>query len=523
MDARILLIVAASALALAACERPAKEQPEPTAATPAPSGPAPATQEPGAAAAASFVNRVWTAAESQPVAAGSLRVFLSDGTLVMTSPQETPAFGSWRYADGRLTIVEEGREYPTDILALTEREFRIRMLNPGEPLEIRFVPAEQPPPEAITGAGPAPAPLDTAAPPAVTLLGTAWRLDRLGGAAIRGGAQPTLEFPAEGRAGGQGSCNRFNGIVSVEGNAIMFAGIAATRKACAEAVMRQEDTYLSALREAVRFEADAESLRIFSAGRDEPLRFIAAPAPATPPAAGIQPSSAPQAPSLAGIWTVVGHHIPGTSAMSDGQARQHYGESLRLTASAATSAGTPCREPRYDVESVAVGEYLAAQYRLAPGSLRPLAGKSRMRVMRVSCERVPWAALGGSLLEVDRDRALAPRDGVFFELERDRDFRGLGQEPGWQLEIRKGAEMRLTYDYGKSSAVTPAPRVQLDPKTGTRTFHSASEANDLTVEIVPVGCEDSMSGRPFPATVTVTLNGRSFHGCGESLATPYQG
>jgi uncharacterized membrane protein len=40
---------------------------------------------------------------------------------------------------------------------------------------------------------------------------------------------------------------------------------------------------------------------------------------------------------------------------------------------------------------------------------------------------------------------------------------------------------------------------------------------------VPVGCEDSMSGRPFPATVTVTLNGRSFHGCGESLATPYQG
>jgi uncharacterized membrane protein len=146
-----------------------------------------------------------------------------------------------------------------------------------------------------------------------------------------------------------------------------------------------------------------------------------------------------------------------------------------------------------------------------------------MRVMRVSCERVPWAALGGSLLEVDRDRALAPRDGVFFELERDRDFRGLGQEPGWQLEIRKGAEMRLTYDYGKSSAVTPAPRVQLDPKTGTRTFHSASEANDLTVEIVPVGCEDSMSGRPFPATVTVTLNGRSFHGCGESLATPYQG
>jgi uncharacterized membrane protein len=40
---------------------------------------------------------------------------------------------------------------------------------------------------------------------------------------------------------------------------------------------------------------------------------------------------------------------------------------------------------------------------------------------------------------------------------------------------------------------------------------------------VPVRCEDSMSGRPFAATVTVMLNGRAFRGCGEELATPYQG
>jgi hypothetical protein len=32
-----------------------------------------------------------------------------------------------------------------------------------------------------------------------------------------------------------------------------------------------------------------------------------------------------------------------------------------------------------------------------------------------------------------------------------------------------------------------------------------------------------MSGRDFAATVTVTLNGRTFRGCGENLATPYQG
>jgi uncharacterized membrane protein len=124
---------------------------------------------------------------------------------------------------------------------------------------------------------------------------------------------------------------------------------------------------------------------------------------------------------------------------------------------------------------------------------------------------------------VDRDHALAPWDGAFFELERDRDFRGIGQEPGWQLEIRKGSEMRFIYDYGQTSVATPAPRARVDARTGRQTFQATTEANALTVEIVPVGCEDSMSGKPFPATVTVTLNERTFRGCGEELSTPFEG
>jgi putative lipoprotein len=63
----------------------------------------------------------------------------------------------------------------------------------------------------------------------------------------------------------------------------------------------------------------------------------------------------------------------------------------------------------------------------------------------------------------------------------------------------------------------------VDPGNGTQTYHAVSEANDLKVVIVPVSCADSMSGRPFPATVTVTLNGKAYRGCGEELATPYQG
>jgi len=517
MGIRTVATLAALLLALGSCK---KTEPPPPATTEPAVAPLPAAK------AESFVNRVWEIAESPQADAGALRVFLSDGTLVMTSPNATPAFGSWRYADDRLTIIEEGQEYLTDILELTDSAFRIRMHSPGEPVEIRYAPAKQPPPEAVASTGSAAAPqaaVQPAAPPAsVSLLGTAWRLERLTGAAVQGSSQPTLEFPIEGRASGNGSCNRFNGIVNIQDGAIMFGGLATTRKACAEAVMRQEDAYLSALRESVRFEADAETLTIHSAGREEPLRFVSAPAPAAP-TQGIRPSAAAAISSLTGIWTVVGHHMPGVSALSDAQAKAHHGESLRLTAATAASAGTACSEPRYSPDRVAVEDYLAGQFRLAPGSLKPLAGKRQVEVLQVTCDDSPWTALGATLIQVDRDRALAPWNGVFFELVRDRDFRAVGQEPGWQLEIRKGTEMRLTYDYGKGTAVTPAPRTQLDAQTGTRTLHAQTEANDLRVEIVPVACSDSMSGKAFAATVTVTLNGRTFRGCGESLATPYQG
>ena len=527
MAARTLAMIVISLLALVACDRsdnspsasaPAAESP-PAAESTTSAAPAPAKAE------ASFVNKVWVVTESRQVAPGEFRVFLSDGTLVMTSPHAKPAFGTWNYDDGSLTITEEGRDYPTDILELNESTFRIRMHGPGEPVEILFAPAEQSAPEAVASMMQAaiaePAEVE---PETVPLWGTAWRLENFAGAGVLDRAQATLEFPSEGQASGNGFCNRFNGVVTAEENAIQFGGIAATRKACAEAAMRQEDAYFAALRDAERFELEGESLLIYAANRPEPLRFVAGPAPAERPTSSIEraPAGAGMAPALAGIWTIVAHHIPGKSALSDAEARARYGETLRLTENTAISSGQDCRQPRYSVRQMPGEAYLASEFKLPPGSLRPLRGRGQIQLMEVSCCGAPWSALGAKLFEIDADRALAPWDGVFFELARDRDFRAIGQEPGWQLEIRKAAEMRFTYDYGKSTAVTPATKAQVNSSTGTRTYHAVTEGNDLRVDIVPVRCTDAMSGRPFPATVSVTLNGRSFRGCGEELATPYQ-
>jgi hypothetical protein len=86
-----------------------------------------------------FVNKVWSVQSSNAVASGQLYVFLSAGTLVIASPNGTPALGKWKQQDQTFTIIEEGIAYAVEILELTPDRFRIRMRNPGEPVEMTMV------------------------------------------------------------------------------------------------------------------------------------------------------------------------------------------------------------------------------------------------------------------------------------------------------------------------------------------------------------------------------------------------
>ncbi len=99
----------------------------------------------GQESAAPFTNKVWEVRGSSAGAAGSLYVFLSDGTLVITRAGNKPMTGAWRAeADGTITMVEQGLSYRTEILAATKTELRLRSHNPGEPVEITLAPASSP-------------------------------------------------------------------------------------------------------------------------------------------------------------------------------------------------------------------------------------------------------------------------------------------------------------------------------------------------------------------------------------------
>ena len=106
------------------------------------------------------------------------------------------------------------------------------------------------------------------------LVGTTWQLEDLAGTSALDSVAATLEFPAEGQAAGNASCNRFSGKVTIAGTAITFRPRAVTRMACPEAVMTQESAYLEVLAKAERFHAEGPFLHIYSSAREKPLRFI---------------------------------------------------------------------------------------------------------------------------------------------------------------------------------------------------------------------------------------------------------
>lgn len=101
------------------------------------------------------------------------------------------------------------------------------------------------------------------------------------------------------------------------------------------------------------------------------------------------------------------------------------------------------------------------------------------------------------------------------------DFRAVGQEPGWVLEIRDGVSVHLTLDYGETIVTTPVRSLEIDYAAGTRTYRAAPPTSplSLTVQVADRVCYDAMSGEGFTHKVDVVFDdsGASYTGCGRPL------
>lgn len=90
----------------------------------------------------------------------------------------------------------------------------------------------------------------------------------------------------------------------------------------------------------------------------------------------------------------------------------------------------------------------------------------------------------------------------------------LGQEPGWMVDLEPGGDLRVVARYGADTIIVVAPEPTTD-STGARVYRASSADHDVAVTVEDEPCRGAMSGKPFPMTVTLELDGEPFRGCGE--------
>ena len=101
---------------------------------------------------------------------------------------------------------------------------------------------------------------DAAAAPLI--LESSWRVVEIAGEPVAEGVVPTLAIDAEGGISGSGGCNRYFGSAEIDGEQIDLGDIGATRMACPEPAMGEDQRYLQALDAVASWQLDADELTL---------------------------------------------------------------------------------------------------------------------------------------------------------------------------------------------------------------------------------------------------------------------
>lgn len=98
------------------------------------------------------------------------------------------------------------------------------------------------------------------------------------------------------------------------------------------------------------------------------------------------------------------------------------------------------------------------------------------------------------------------------------DFRAAGENPMWSLEIDSGKGVEFAAGVGDARTVAKFPPSELAGKGGRMTLTTVSGARSLAVLVEKGSC--SLAGSAMTLTVTVTLDGQTYRGCGRPLTPP---
>ncbi|MGC2049447.1 MAG: hypothetical protein WA635_12660 [Gallionella sp.] len=130
--------------------------------------------------------------------------------------------------------------------------------------------------------------------------------------------------------------------------------------------------------------------------------------------------------------------------------------------------------------------------------------------LRIAGEQAQFGETGGHLQVCHNDR----RRAIWEKAKLDgTDFRAIGNEPPWVLEIREQSRVVLVTDYGAKRVEMPLPS-PIEDRSALTTRWIAEE---YQLEIIGRRCNDSMSGETFESTVILIWQGQTLRGCGRAL------
>lgn len=196
------------------------------------------------------------------------------------------------------------------------------------------------------------------------------------------------------------------------------------------------------------------------------------------------------------------------------QARQSSAEMPELT------AGKTLVYECGDYEFVArTGADQIALY--LPGDYRVLNQQKAASGTRYADDEVSlWSKGNEARLELGSSRIVScvlNRSRAPWEEARRRgvDFRAVGQEPGWYLELTHDGQMLFVVQYGSQRVLLETP----DPSIvgGREIYEAAGPGHQLKVEIELHHCVDVMSGEVYTSEVNVHLDNNVYRGCGLAL------
>jgi putative lipoprotein len=101
--------------------------------------------------------------------------------------------------------------------------------------------------------------------------------------------------------------------------------------------------------------------------------------------------------------------------------------------------------------------------------------------------------------------------------ERGVRYRGLGNEPGWLIEVGPGSRLLYVGDYGDHRREYDDAEEAKSTGTGVQVYAAGAGPDRIEVTVTRTACNDDMSGEAFAYRMELETDGKVHRGCAAAI------